>query len=303
MYRATSRRLHQASSDIALTLCVVGLQGSEWDAQWEMPQDNRKDSIDYIPGVGSIKPTDLMSYLQDADIGTVVHRIIPKAFAEVKKADIIICNTVQELEPETISALHQKQPTYAIGPVFPTGFTKSPVATNLWPESDCTQWLDARPHGSVLYISFGSYAHTSKHDIVEIAQGLLLSGVGINLCDERPIAREKIADNINRLMSGKTSDELRNEMKKMRKTLEDAVATDGNGSSERNFKQFVNEVKSQPSPLFSPSLTPVTVACSLTPSSLTVAIRRRRPTRNSVRVVVAVAVVVAAEVVGQLAED
>ncbi|XP_058212793.1 UDP-glycosyltransferase 86A1-like [Rhododendron vialii] len=297
--------------------------------------DNRKDSIEYIPGVGPIKPTDLMSYLQAADIWTVVHRIIYKAFADVKKADIIICNTVQELEPETISALHRKQPTYAIGPVFPTGFTKSPVATNLWPESDCTQWLDPRPHGSVLYVSFGSYAHTSKHDIVEISHGLLLSGVsfvwvlrpdivssddtdflpagfkedikergvivpwccqvevishpavggflthcgwnsifesvwcsvpmlcfplltdqftnrklvvddwkvGLNLCDERPITREKVADNINRLMSGETSDKLRNGMKKIRKTLEDAVATNGNGSSERNFKQFVNEVK------------------------------------------------------------
>ncbi|KAL2487393.1 UDP-glycosyltransferase 86A1 [Abeliophyllum distichum] len=45
------------------------------------------------------------------------------------------------------------------------------------PESDCTQWLDTKPHGSVLYVSFGSYAHTSKHEISEIANGLLLSGV------------------------------------------------------------------------------------------------------------------------------
>lgn len=139
--------------------------------------DNREDAIDYIPGVPEIKPTDLTSYLQATDITTVVHRIIYKAFDDVKRADFIICNTVEELESNTISAIHQKQPYYAIGPLFPTGFTKSPVPMNMWSESDCAHWLTARPNGSVLYLSFGSYAHTSKHNIVEIAHGLLLSGV------------------------------------------------------------------------------------------------------------------------------
>ncbi|CAL5419896.1 unnamed protein product [Camellia sinensis] len=293
----------------------------------------REDTIDYIPGVRSIKPTDLMSYLQATDIGTVVHRIIYKAFEDTKRADVIVCNTIQELEPETISALNQKKPTYAIGPIFPTGFTKSTVAMSLWSESDCTHWLDTKPHGSVLYISFGSYAHTSKHDILEIAHGLLRSGVsfvwvirpdivssedldflpvgfeanvkgrgvivpwccqidvishsaiggflthcgwnsilesvwcsvplicfplltdqftnrklvvddwkvGINLCDERSITREEVAEKINRLMYGKTSDQIRKKIKKMRKVLEDALASDG--SSQRNFDQFIEDLK------------------------------------------------------------
>ncbi|XVE76149.1 hypothetical protein DITRI_Ditri12bG0150300 [Diplodiscus trichospermus] len=115
--------------------------------------NNRDDIIDYIPGVRAIEPKDLMSYLQASDTSTVAHRIIFKAFQDVRKADFIICNTVQELEHETISALNEKQPTYAIGPIFPTGFTKSVVATSL------------------------CYAHASKNDIVEIAHGLLLSGV------------------------------------------------------------------------------------------------------------------------------
>ncbi|OVA18018.1 UDP-glucuronosyl/UDP-glucosyltransferase [Macleaya cordata] len=139
--------------------------------------DNREDTINYIPGVPAIEPTDLMSYLQDTDLSTVVHEIIFKAFDDAKGADFIICNTVQELEPETISALQVDKPFYAIGPIFPTGFTKSNVATSLWVESDCTQWLDSKPNGSVLYVSFGSYAHVSKNDLTEIAHGLLLSKV------------------------------------------------------------------------------------------------------------------------------
>ncbi|KAK1562546.1 hypothetical protein Q3G72_013753 [Acer saccharum] len=139
--------------------------------------DNREDTIDYIPGVRAIEPKDLMSYIQATDTSTIVHKLISKAFEEVKMADFIICNTVQELEPATLSALQEKQPTYAIGPIFPTGFAKSPVATSLWSESECTQWLHNKPPKSVLYVSFGSYAHASKNDIVEIAEGLLLSEV------------------------------------------------------------------------------------------------------------------------------
>lgn len=139
--------------------------------------ENRKDSIDYIPGVREIKPTDLTSYLQADDITTVCHQIISKAFEEAKGADYVLCNTVEELESETISALQKEKPFYAIGPIFPPSFSKSVVATSLWSESDCTKWLDSKPPGSVMYISFGSYAHVSKEDLQEIAKGVLLSDV------------------------------------------------------------------------------------------------------------------------------
>ncbi|GAB2272318.1 hypothetical protein Dimus_007138 [Dionaea muscipula] len=144
-------------------------------------QDNNEHEriIDYIPGVEAIEPKDLMSYLQPTcpDTSSVCHRIIYKAFEQVKGADFIIINSVQELEGTTIAALDKKHPTYAIGPILPDGFTERRVATSLWSESECTQWLDSKPRGSVLYISFGSYAHTTKQVIHEIAHGLLQSKV------------------------------------------------------------------------------------------------------------------------------
>ncbi|CAL9109024.1 unnamed protein product [Musa textilis] len=116
-----------------------------------------------------------MSYLQERDVSSLEHQIIFRAFDEAKGADLVLCNTVQELEPETISALQLEKPFYAIGPIFPAGFTKSAVATSLWAESDCSRWLDSKPPGSILYISFGSYAHISRRDLKEIAHGVLRS--------------------------------------------------------------------------------------------------------------------------------
>ncbi|CAN4096168.1 unnamed protein product [Withania somnifera] len=139
--------------------------------------DNREDTIDYIPGVQAIEPGDLPSYIQDPEPWDNMHRYVFKSLEDAQKADMIICNTVQELESSTILALLEKKPFYAIGPIFPNGFTKSTIPTNLWVESDPIQWLNSKPNGSVMYISFGSLANIGRQDILEMAHGLLLSRV------------------------------------------------------------------------------------------------------------------------------
>ncbi|KDP29154.1 hypothetical protein JCGZ_16543 [Jatropha curcas] len=298
--------------------------------------DNREDTRKYIPGVEAIEPKDLPSYLQDTQT-TTMNKMIYKGYENVKEADFIICNTIQELEPKPISALNEKQPFYSIGPIFLlNGFTNISIPTSLWSESDCTQWLQPKPHGSVLYVSFGSVAHCSKKDIIEIAHGLLLSKVsfiwvlrndivssdddddilpvgfedeirdkglivpwccqisvisnptvggflthcgwnsvlesiwysvpmlcypiftdqitnrklvvddwkvGLNFCDKKEIRRDEVSEKINRLMSGKSATDLRNNIKQVKKTLQDAVSTIG--SSERNFNKFIGDVKAK----------------------------------------------------------
>ncbi|KAK4353275.1 hypothetical protein RND71_028793 [Anisodus tanguticus] len=136
-------------------------------------EENRKDSVDYIPGVKSIEASDLPSLFQNS----VVHQLIYKAFQDVRQADIIIANTVQELELETITSIQEKHNFYAIGPIVSANFTELTISSSLWFEFDCTQWLDTKPCGSVLYVSFGSVALVNKEDILELAHGLMLSEV------------------------------------------------------------------------------------------------------------------------------
>ena len=133
--------------------------------------------IDYIPGVKEIEPKDLPSFLQFGDTKTLLQKLLYKAFEDVKNADFILCNTVQELEFDTILALQDKQLFYAIGPIFPSEPAKAIVPTSLRRGFDCGQWLDTKPKGSVLYVSFGSFIPSTKSDLDEIAHGLVLSGV------------------------------------------------------------------------------------------------------------------------------
>ncbi|KAJ8755413.1 hypothetical protein K2173_019211 [Erythroxylum novogranatense] len=139
--------------------------------------DKREDTIDYVPGVGGLEPKDLTSYLQETNTSTAMHRIVQASFKDVKKADIVICNTVQEMESKAILALQERQSFYAIGPLLPSGLAKSIVSPSFWMESDCKGWLDTNPSGTVLYVSFGSFAECNEEAVVEIAYGLLLSKV------------------------------------------------------------------------------------------------------------------------------
>lgn len=141
-------------------------------------KDDAEEEINYVPGVESISSKDLMPYLKEGESASAVSRGTRSAFEKVKKADFIVHNTVEELEPQILSALKKYQPNYAIGPLkFSKNLPTHTVTTSFWSESDCTGWLQSKPPRSVLYVSFGSFVHTDKRVIEEIACGLALSGV------------------------------------------------------------------------------------------------------------------------------
>ncbi|GLJ56136.1 hypothetical protein SUGI_1205100 [Cryptomeria japonica] len=144
---------------------------------------NEDELINYIPGAPALKLTDLPSYLQERDVSTLKHKIIYQAFQSARGADWIISNTVEELERRTIQELRQQlgMPFCSVGPMFQHhhhdnhNHSKGEVGTSMWAESDCRSWLDSKPKNSVVYVSFGSYAHVSKAQIHEMAIGLLHS--------------------------------------------------------------------------------------------------------------------------------
>ncbi|KAK4424699.1 UDP-glycosyltransferase 86A1 [Sesamum alatum] len=115
---------------------------------------NTNNHIKYIPGIQSITTKDLMTYLQDPEAIPVFTRMVEKSLEQVKKADFILCNTVEELESKALSALSQKHPTYAIGPInFFSDITQTSIAKSL------------------------CIGQSSKEEIEELAHGILLSQV------------------------------------------------------------------------------------------------------------------------------
>ncbi|KAL1549409.1 hypothetical protein AAHA92_17518 [Salvia divinorum] len=168
-------------------------------------KDDMEEEIDYIPGVGQINTKDVMSYLKESGLASIVTKAMAAALDAVKSADLILHNTMLELEPETLSALNEHQPNYAVGPVnFSKSLHSHTVSNSLWSEADCTDWLQSKPPASVLYVSFGSFIHTTKQVIEELAHGLFLSGVdfvwvirpGILSCGNTDVLPEGFGDMI-----------------------------------------------------------------------------------------------------------
>ncbi|CAI9104997.1 OLC1v1003814C1 [Oldenlandia corymbosa var. corymbosa] len=198
--------------------------------------DRREDAIDYIPGVESFPAKGLMSNLKQQGLMTTEERILYDALmVGIKSADIVFANNVQEIELQPAIALKQELPFFAVGPLIGSGIKKRY-------ESECSNWLENKPPGSTLYISFGSYVHVSKTDIAAIANGLKLSQTGINLCDNTEVTEKEVSEKINILMKGDGKNKFINAVKELKNTMETALADDR--SAPRTSSSYSNESSS-----------------------------------------------------------
>lgn len=65
--------------------------------------------------------------------------------------------------------------------------------------------------------------------------------VGINVCDGSTVSRNEVAETIKSFMGGECSRKLRNEASRVKQTVQRALEKDG--SSERNFDKFIQDLK------------------------------------------------------------
>lgn len=98
------------------------------------------------------------------------HDVIKRNMA---KADGIIINTFQSLEPRAITAISDglcipdgpTPPIYCIGPLI----AGKQVASE---ENECLVWLNSQPSKSVVFLCFGSLGVFGEEQLKEIAEGL-----------------------------------------------------------------------------------------------------------------------------------
>lgn len=97
----------------------------------------------------------------------------------------VLVNTFDALEEDSISVVdNSKIKMISIGPLVPSAFcdghdlSDTAFGCDLLTQSsrDYIQWLDRKPDGSVIYVSFGSMVVLKKRQKEEILQGLVGSG-------------------------------------------------------------------------------------------------------------------------------
>lgn len=126
-----------------------------------------------IPGCIPVQGKDLLDPLQDRK--SSAYNVLLRHTKRYGLADGILLNSFKELEGGPIKALQGRgqpgiPPIYPVGPLVNMGSGSGKIQG-----SECLEWLDDQPHGSVLYVSFGSGGTLSYEQINELALGLEMS--------------------------------------------------------------------------------------------------------------------------------
>ncbi|KAM3372496.1 hypothetical protein ACQJBY_019400 [Aegilops geniculata] len=118
----------------------------------------------------------LTDHLAAADGGDAWSTFIRRQIAAFSRANALLVNTAEKLEPKGLSMLRQwlnNVPIFPVGPLLRAASLSSPETMT---SSPILAWLDKQPPGSVLYVSFGSLYEISASQAAELAMGLEKSG-------------------------------------------------------------------------------------------------------------------------------
>ncbi|XP_051137701.1 mogroside IE synthase-like [Andrographis paniculata] len=131
-------------------------------------------------GLPVMTPADLPSFVQNYPSEPLKLEIMTKQFSNVDMVDWMFVNTFYELEREVSDWMGKMTPTRPIGPTVPSAYTDGRISGDREyglsafkaVTDECTDWLDQNDVGSVVYVSFGSFARPESEQIGEIAAAL-----------------------------------------------------------------------------------------------------------------------------------
>ncbi|KAL6311385.1 hypothetical protein AAG906_022736 [Vitis piasezkii] len=127
-----------------------------------------------LPGCKPVRPEDVVDPMLDRRNQQYLEYM--RMGVGITKADGILLNTWEDLEPTTLKALrdHKVMAQFAKVPIYPVGPLTRPIGKEE-ARSELLDWLDLQPADSVIYVSFGSGGTHSSEQLAELAWGLELS--------------------------------------------------------------------------------------------------------------------------------
>ncbi|KAL2939179.1 Limonoid UDP-glucosyltransferase [Bienertia sinuspersici] len=135
-----------------------------------------------VPTLPLLKWDEIPTFLHPTTPYAFLKRAILKQYNNLSKPFCVLLDTFYELEKSTVDHTVELLAPCPIRPVGPLFKQSEPGWANvradpLRPNQDCLKWLDGKPDGSVVYISFGTIVFPKQEQIDEIAAGLERAGV------------------------------------------------------------------------------------------------------------------------------
>ncbi|RZC64205.1 hypothetical protein C5167_025958 [Papaver somniferum] len=134
-----------------------------------------------IPGLPLFNVLELPSFVSDVESLPHFLRLLVDQFSNIEKADWVLFNTFDELEPEVLNWMAKLWRVRTIGPTIPSKYLDKRIegdndyGLNIFDtkRAECIDWLNAKEDNSVIYVSMGSMAVLKQEQIEEVAGALL----------------------------------------------------------------------------------------------------------------------------------
>ncbi|CAK8532454.1 unnamed protein product [Lathyrus sativus] len=131
-----------------------------------------------LPGLPKLEASDFPSFLYRYGTHPGYFDLLTNQFSMIDRVDWVLANTFYELEQEVVEWLMKIWPLKTIGPCVPSMFLDKRLKDDneyggsIFAINSCIKWLDTKPKGSVVYVSFGSRSSLSEDQMNELACGL-----------------------------------------------------------------------------------------------------------------------------------
>lgn len=130
-----------------------------------------------LPAIPLLKYDEVPSFLYPTTPYPFLRRAILGQYRNLSKPFCILMDTFQDLEDDIIREASQWAPIKPVGPLYKNPRAPNAVRGDFIKADDCLGWLDSKPRGSAVYVSFGSVVYLKQEQVDELAYGLLESGL------------------------------------------------------------------------------------------------------------------------------
>ncbi|XP_061362252.1 mogroside IE synthase-like [Gastrolobium bilobum] len=132
-----------------------------------------------LPALPKLQLEDMPSFFFTYTENPALFHLLEGQFSNIDKADWVLCNTFYELHEEIADWMKNLWPKFrTIGPNIPSMFLDKRYEDDQdygfaqFKSEECIEWLDGKPKGSVVYVSFGSIVTLDEEQMEELACGL-----------------------------------------------------------------------------------------------------------------------------------
>ncbi|KAI3701903.1 hypothetical protein L6452_27361 [Arctium lappa] len=141
------------------------------------PPDSSRVSV---PGLPELEYWETPSFVHNPGPYPTWSHIVFNQFSNFHQTRWVFSNTFYKLEQQVIEWMKTLWPLRVVGPTIPSMYLDRRLEDDndygfnlIKPNhSECMEWLNDKPKGSVVYVAFGSYGELGPEQMEEVAWGL-----------------------------------------------------------------------------------------------------------------------------------